>query len=150
MCEYNEDYARKYIEQTLRAPYTVYKNNVIADTVEKLGVKQIYDLGGNVSGIMNVDGSLRFQLNQRQISYVGVDLSTAYFRRSFALSLGQGEEDTFEKVDALVGDIRQLPLPTESVEAVVSADVIEHISCPEKALAEMYRILKPHGKAVVV
>ena len=150
MCEYDKDYARKYIEGTLHAPYTIYKNEVIADVSKNLGLQSVYDLGGNVSGVMNIEGSLRYQLSQRGIKYVGVDLSSVYFQRSFALSLGQTKEETFETVDGVVGDIRRLPIKSESLETVACADVIEHINHPEVALQEMHRVLKHHGKAIVV
>ncbi len=43
-----------------------------------------------------------------------------------------------------------LPLPDESVDAAVLADVIEHIPDRRRALAEVARVLRPGGVVVVV
>jgi ubiquinone/menaquinone biosynthesis C-methylase UbiE len=43
------------------------------------------------------------------------------------------------------GDARALPLPDASVSTVLSNSVLEHISGPERVLAEAFRVLRPHG-----
>lgn len=48
-----------------------------------------------------------------------------------------------------VGDIQNMPLPSQSFDTVLSFEVIEHVPDPRKALAEIYRILKPGGKLVM-
>jgi len=54
----------------------------------------------------------------------------------------------FMNVDALV-DATQLPLESESVDLVVSIAVLEHVKYPEKAIAEIVRIIRPGGTAFV-
>ena len=54
----------------------------------------------------------------------------------------------FKNVDALV-DATKLPLESESVDLVVSIAVLEHVKYPEKAIAEIVRIIKPGGIAFV-
>ena len=127
MFKYDCEYARKYIEGTLNSPYTVYKNNVVAETAKSLLLKDVWDFGGNVSGMMKVDGSLRFQLSKRGIDYKAVDLNPAYFSTSFAKSLNQPETSIYKNVTGVVGDMRHLPLMSEGAEAIVCVDVIEHI-----------------------
>lgn len=46
-------------------------------------------------------------------------------------------------------DIQDMPLKNESFDTVLSAEVLEHVPDPEKALREMYRVLKPGGKLVM-
>jgi len=48
-----------------------------------------------------------------------------------------------------VGDIQAIPLPDNSFDTVFSAEVLEHVPDPEKALREIYRVLKPQGKLVM-
>lgn len=150
MFNYQKEYAQKYIETTLSSDYTIYKNETIASTIGNMGISSIWDLGGNVSGLMKVEGSLRFQLDKKNIGYSAVDIVPAYFSPSFAKSLGQPDCNIYETINAIVADMRRLPLATESVEGVVCADVIEHIEKPQLALSEMYRVLKHRGKAIMI
>ena len=42
----------------------------------------------------------------------------------------------------IIGDIHNLPLENESLDAIICIAVLEHIENPFKAFAEMYRVLK--------
>lgn len=46
-------------------------------------------------------------------------------------------------------DIQNMPLENESFDTVLSAEVLEHVPDPEKALREIHRVLKPGGKLVM-
>ena len=46
----------------------------------------------------------------------------------------------------LYGDALQLPIQSESVDLMVSSSVIEHLSDPERAVAEQFRVVKPGGR----
>ena len=45
----------------------------------------------------------------------------------------------------IVGDIHNLPLQDNSVDAILCIAVLEHVEEPFKAMEEMYRVLKPGG-----
>lgn len=45
----------------------------------------------------------------------------------------------------IVGDIHDLPFEDNSVEALICIAVLEHVEEPQKAVKEMYRVLKPGG-----
>jgi SAM-dependent methyltransferase len=47
-------------------------------------------------------------------------------------------------------DVCTLPIADDSVDAVVSANLLEHVPDDEAALAEIHRVLKPGARAVVV
>lgn len=147
---YSKEYAQHYIKDTLSSPYTEYKNISIATVCQSLRVKRVSDLGGNVSGIVNVPGSLRHQLGLLNIDYFSIDLVFAYFNPDLARQLGLDTSSVYPTVNGIVGDIQKLPIAPNSLEAVVSADVIEHVPNPHQALSEIYRVLKPSGSAVVV
>ncbi|TSA45583.1 class I SAM-dependent methyltransferase, partial [bacterium] len=48
----------------------------------------------------------------------------------------------------LVGDVHAIPLPDSSVDAVICKAVLEHVEEPGRAVGEIYRILRPGGKAL--
>jgi SAM-dependent methyltransferase len=50
----------------------------------------------------------------------------------------------------LQADVCALPLEDASVDAAVSANLLEHVSDDELALAEIFRILRPGGRAAIV
>jgi ubiquinone/menaquinone biosynthesis C-methylase UbiE len=54
--------------------------------------------------------------------------------------------------DALLiqANVCALPLQDASVDAIVSANLLEHVPHDEQALAEMHRIMRPGARAVVV
>jgi len=45
----------------------------------------------------------------------------------------------------VVGDIHDLPFEDNSLDAVICMAVLEHVEEPQKAVKEMYRVLKPGG-----
>jgi SAM-dependent methyltransferase len=47
------------------------------------------------------------------------------------------------------GDIRALPLPDRSVDLVLATDVVEHVNEDGAALAEIHRVLRPGGIALI-
>jgi SAM-dependent methyltransferase len=52
--------------------------------------------------------------------------------------------------DAHVGDAQQLPFPDEAFDTVVAAWMLYHVPDPDRALAEMARVLAPGGRLVAV
>lgn len=48
------------------------------------------------------------------------------------------------------GDVYVLDFDSGSIDAVMLMEVIEHLQFPEKALREIFRVLKPGGKLIVV
>jgi len=48
------------------------------------------------------------------------------------------------------GDVYDLPLPSKSVDFVLFMEVIEHLEHPETAIQEIYRVLVPGGRLVIV
>ena len=87
-------------------------------------------------------GILAQELAARGVAVTGVDLSAKML--AVACEKAQGK-----KVALFRADITSLPFPTASYDAVVCFTVIEFVRQPEKALQEMWRVLKPGGRLVV-
>jgi SAM-dependent methyltransferase len=72
---------------------------------------------------------------------LGVDLVAAGLRRAHAL---------VPEAELLLADVCALPLADESVDAVLSANLLEHVPDDGGALAELLRVLRPGGIAAIV
>jgi SAM-dependent methyltransferase len=59
---------------------------------------------------------------------------------------GDGRAARYEVVR---GDLLHLPFPDASVDRVMASEVLEHIPDDVTAMAEIFRVLKPGGRAVV-
>ncbi len=63
--------------------------------------------------------------------------------------LGEVDYKVLDKVadyhPDIVGDIHNLPLADNSVDAIICIAVLEHVENPIKACEEIYRVLKPGG-----
>ncbi len=50
----------------------------------------------------------------------------------------------------VVGDAHYLPFPDNAFDGVVCETMLEHVTEPERVIAEIYRVLKPGGKAYLM
>lgn len=73
------------------------------------------------------------------LKYFGVDLFLSSTKSSREKSIVSTQTDAIS-----------LPFAKESFDKVISTDVLEHISDGEKAVEEIYRVMKPGGTAFVV
>jgi SAM-dependent methyltransferase len=53
-----------------------------------------------------------------------------------------------ENID-YVGSVESIPCDSESFDLVITQEVLEHVPSPQKAMAEIYRVLKKGGRAYV-
>ncbi len=77
----------------------------------------------------------------------GVDISEPTVRQArAAFDAGPGARRVLR---GTVGDVRDLPFRDASFDAIYSMGTIEHFDETEHAVAEMARVLKPGGRAIV-
>ena len=62
------------------------------------------------------------------------------------MDLGVGDENCDYSMLNIQGDLREIPLESESIDAIICIQVLEHLPEPWKVIAEFSRILKPGGK----
>lgn len=58
------------------------------------------------------------------------------------------EIETGENID-YVGSVESIPLPDESIDLVITQEVLEHVSNPSQAIKEINRVLKLGGVAYI-
>lgn len=107
-----------------------YKRNLLAVSHYARGL--LLDVGCGNRGYANV-----FSSNVKK--YIGLDYPSV---RKIHLS------DDFNPPDVW-GDAHFLPIKSASVDTVVSLQVLEHLPEPDKAIAEMYRLLKDEGNIIL-
>lgn len=94
--------------------------------------KLIIDIGGS----LRLDASRNNRSNDPNNAYLMPFLKTVEYK-------------VLDKVadynPDIVGDIHELPLEDNSVDAIICVSILEHVEDPWKAMREMYRVLKPGG-----
>jgi SAM-dependent methyltransferase len=73
-------------------------------------------------------------------SAFGVDISQPTVRQA---------RRGFTELKAAGGDVRQLPFADGSFDAIYSMGTIEHFDASDVAVREMFRVLKPGGRAII-
>jgi ubiquinone/menaquinone biosynthesis C-methylase UbiE len=74
-------------------------------------------------------------------SLIGVDLVERGLRRA---------HENVPDAKLVQADVCRLPLEDASVDAAVSANLLEHVADDARALAEIFRVLRPGARAVIV
>jgi len=75
----------------------------------------------------------------------GIDMTPEMLAQARA----SAEKRNITNVEFLQGDIEQLPIPSNTVDLVISNCVINLVPNKQKAFNEIYRILKPGGRVAV-
>ncbi|MGC8824002.1 MAG: bifunctional demethylmenaquinone methyltransferase/2-methoxy-6-polyprenyl-1,4-benzoquinol methylase UbiE [Bacteroidales bacterium] len=81
------------------------------------------------------------------ISVVGIDISEKM------LDIGKQKilrKKLSQQISLQLADSEQMPFADNAFDAVISAFGVRNFENLEKGLAEMFRVLKPHGKAVIL
>jgi SAM-dependent methyltransferase len=73
---------------------------------------------------------------------IGIDMTDSMIERARASAAAAG----LTQVEIREGDATSLPVEDESVDVIVSNGVLNLVPEKERALAEIVRVLKPHGR----
>jgi SAM-dependent methyltransferase len=114
----------------------VWTRRALLDAIAGAAPRVILDAGCS-SGYLLDDLARAYPSAQ----LIGVDLLAGGLRRAHAL---------VPRAQLLQADVRALPLADESVDAVLSANLLEHVPDDAGALAELRRVLRPGGLAALV
>jgi ArsR family transcriptional regulator len=89
-------------------------------------------------------GATLVQLAPHVAKVIGVDSSPAM------LSAAMGRLSDLANVELLQGDLRELPIADAACDAALLVLALSYVPSPAKVVAEMTRILRPGGRAVLV
>lgn len=113
--------------------------NMPWDAFHERSIKRIFD---DKELIIDIGGGLRVAAEKNNRGNQNAALADYIFSKKRHYKVLDKVADY--KPD-IVGDIHELPLESGSVDAVICIAVLEHVEEPQKAVREMYRVLKPGG-----
>lgn len=102
--------------------------------------------GGTVLDVGCGTGHTALQLLELGYEVIGVDLSAGMVQQAETLirSSNPASRPSFR-----VGDVEKIPVDDSSVDAVIALGLIEYLSDDDRFVAEIKRVLKPGGIAVI-
>jgi SAM-dependent methyltransferase len=91
-------------------------------------------------------------LGERVATSIGIDHDDASFSKHGLEIASADDDDLHARRGAFLvkGDIAEIPLPAETVDFATSRWVFEHLEDPGAVVAEMARVLRPGGYALIV
>ncbi len=97
-------------------------------------------------------GRHAFALYRRGCDVVALDRSASDLvdvEQMFAAMRAEGEVPEGAQARAVRGDAYALPFDDDSFDAVIAAEILEHLPDDERAMAELFRVLRPGGQIAV-
>ena len=117
---------------------SVYRKLALRDHIAFI-TKAAGDRGVDVLDVGCGSGTLLGLLKQRGFRVNGLDFSAE------AAAIAKAENG----VDVAVGSLEEAHFPAESFDVVTLFHVMEHVTTPRQVLAEVSRVLKPNGVAIL-
>lgn len=105
----------------------------ILDNLEILGDERVLDLGCGRGFYLKVLSSYWSDLK-----LYGVDLNQDYLKTAKEILKGR-------RVQLIKADATKLPFSDNFFDRIIASEILEHIKDDQKALSEIYRVLKPNG-----
>jgi 2-polyprenyl-3-methyl-5-hydroxy-6-metoxy-1,4-benzoquinol methylase len=136
-----------YVEANYTVEYAKYIQHyrlvrLVSQILQKKEEAAVVDLGCG-------DGHNLFALHQHvgrdRVRYVGMDLDRVALQRAAKRIAYRG----YGNIELRVGEVTHTGLPTVSADVILASEVIEHLLQPRLLLAEIRRVLKPDGVALV-
>jgi ubiquinone/menaquinone biosynthesis C-methylase UbiE len=122
-------------------PFILLRNTVVSKLRELKLTGTLVDLGCGSGRLL-----LKLAKSFPDLTLIGVDIS----KEILDVAEQNVKKQIKEKIiEFKLGDAIQLPFDDHSIETVVSSLSLHHWTEPEKALFEIYRILKPGGQCII-
>jgi len=108
---------------------------LIKSWIKKIKPERLVDIGcgqGSCSTLLN-----------KKIEYIGTDSSPSLIKRAKKLYLEPNKK-------FIQGDANNIPIESESTDAIISVWVWSHLDNLQLTSQEMYRVLKPKGRFMII
>ena len=136
---FDESEARR-VEALYQTPDVVAQRERVLDVLSLRAGERVVDLGCG-------PGLLALQMAERVGSGGEVQCIDA---SDSMVAMAKRRCADIKWIEARVGDVAALPYSDHSFDAGVCTQVYEYVPDIDRALAQLYRVLKPHGRAVIV
>jgi SAM-dependent methyltransferase len=137
--------SRNYFE-TVAGDWEKIRKSYFDDRVASLAIEKLLPRNLVLADIGCGTGSLTFELARFARKVIGVDLSQEMLRRARGLA----KEKKLDNVELRLGDALKLPIPAHGVHAAFCVMVLHFLAAPQRAIAELCRIVRPGGSIVLV
>ena len=114
-------------------------------TWEKFREEKIKKIFEEKTTIIDIGGGLRVDPTRNNRKEKGMEWLVPYIEKVDYKVLDKVPDYNPD----IVGDIHDLPLESNSVDAIFCMAVLEHVEEPQKAVREMYRVLKSGGHCFI-
>ena len=136
-------YHQDMVYEDQRTLQEVWKKTVVSkDDFIPPNPPKHWPLPDNVSTFLDAgcgSGSYVAYASKRGITAVGLDIVPEAMKKAQKSCNGH----------FIIGDVRDLPFDDEYFDYVLSYGVVEHFEETDRAVREIYRVLKPNGTAVI-
>lgn len=137
--------SRSYFE-AVAGDWERIRRSYFDDRVASLAIEKLLPRNLVLADVGCGTGSLTFELARFARKVIGVDLSQEMLWRARELA----QEKKLTNVDLRFGDALKLPIATHSVDAAFCVMVLHFLPAPQKAIAELCRIVRWGGLIVLV
>jgi arsenite methyltransferase len=140
--------ALSFLYATRRGKFLVW--NELLDGLHLRGDERVLDMGCGRGAVLT---AVAARLNTGRVT--GIDLWSTHDQSGSARDVtlrNASLEGVGDRIDVETGDMRALPFPDGVFDLVVSSLAIHNIpsrSARAKAIAEAWRVLKPHGRLAI-
>ncbi|MEQ9640575.1 MAG: class I SAM-dependent methyltransferase [Alphaproteobacteria bacterium] len=133
----------------VRDSYAKWRRSRLGRITDALEQQLLLELLGDVAGldVLDVgcgDGALTYALSRRGAHATGLDPDPLMIAEA-----GARAEAASVSIDLVRGRAEALPFADETFDRVVAVTVLCFIPEPDRAIAEMSRVLKPGGRLVI-
>ena len=134
---YRESDLQGAIYQQRQAAVLGYVDAALADRAQQIG--RALEIGCGA-------GHLTARLAERNLQVNAVDASPAMVELAASQVREAGQQG---RVDVSLADVHALPFEADKFDLVVAVGVIPWLHSPERAIAEMARVLRPEGQLIL-